>query len=129
MAEFLSPEWIAELDRVARGTPPVAALAHARLTIAHVVRVGARGEVRYAVTIDRGRLRVSADAPADADLTVITDVETARALHRGTANAQDALAAGTLKVRGDLHLVSGLDDALAQLDDVFAEVRSTTTGV
>ena len=56
-----------------------------------------------------------------------TDRETACALHHGDTNAQQALAAGRLKVHGDLAALGGRSDALAALGDVFGPVRARTS--
>ena len=97
------------------------------MTVQQVVQGAPNGEVRYYVTIDRGGVRVrpgSADSP---DLTLFADYDVARAINAGTANAQDALAVGRLKIKGRLEQLLGHEDAFAVLDDVFASVRSGTT--
>jgi hypothetical protein len=49
------------------------------------------------------------------------------ALARGEANAQHALASGRLRVRGALDALTSRSDALREVDDVFASVRTETT--
>jgi len=128
MAVFLSPEWVAELDTAARATDAATTPTDdLTLTVQQVVQGAPNGEVRYYVTIDRGGVRVrpgSADSP---DLTLFADYDVARAINAGTANAQDALAVGRLKIKGRLEQLLGHEDAFAVLDDVFASVRSGTT--
>ncbi|MBA2326488.1 MAG: SCP2 sterol-binding domain-containing protein [Actinobacteria bacterium] len=128
MAVFLSPEWVAELDAAARATDAATTRADdLTLTVQQVVQGAPNGEVRYYVTIDRDGVRVrpgSADAP---DLTLFAKYDVARAINAGTADAQDALAVGRLKIKGRLEQLLEHQDAFAALDDLFASVRNGTT--
>jgi hypothetical protein len=128
MAVFLSPEWIAELDAAAcatdAATTPTDDLT---LTVQQVVQGAPHGEVRYFVTIDREGLRFRSGTADSPDLTLFAEYDVARAINAGTANAQDALAVGRLKIKGRLELLIGHEGTFAALDDVFASVRSGTT--
>jgi hypothetical protein len=130
MAEFLSASWIAELDAAARAADRIV-VDDGTLVIEQVVRGMAAGEVRYQVRIGPGGARVVAGAgagfDADADLVLLTDHPTARALHEGRVRAQDALAAGLLKVQGRPEVLAKRADLLARLDAAFAPVRAGTT--
>lgn len=128
MVRFLSPEWIAALDAAAREATVPAAV---RLTIQQIVTDGddggGGGEVRYHLVLDEGRCRVvpgEADAP---DVTLLQTREVAAALSRGELNAQQALEAGSLKLRGDLGHLAKEGKALGAMEDVFAAVRAGTT--
>jgi putative sterol carrier protein len=124
MVRFLSPEWIAALDAAAR---EAAVPAQVRLTIQQLVTDDGGGEVRYHLVFDEGRCRV---VPGDAgapDVTLVQTRETAAALSRGELNAQQALAAGRLKLRGDLGHLAKEGKALAAMEDVFAAVRAETS--
>ena len=97
------------------------------LTVQQVVQGAPPGEVRYYVTIGRDGVRVrpgSADAP---DLTLFAEYDVARAINAGTANAQEALAVGRLKIKGRLEALVGHESAFAALDDIFTSVRGGTT--
>jgi putative sterol carrier protein len=128
MAEFLSPEWVDELDAAARASASLAARTQDLvLTVQQVVEHAPAGETRYYLAIDRTGVRVhpgSADSP---DLTLIADYDVARAINAGTANAQQALVTGRLKIKGQLAVLLGNEDVFAALDDVFAPVRGATT--
>lgn len=128
MAQFLSREWIEELDAAARSaSSPVADVGNRTIVIQQVVREAPGGEARYYLEIGPGGMRVrpgSAEAPA---LTLLTHYDMARALQTGRANAQEALLAGHLKIRGELELVAGREKLFVALDDVFASVRAGTT--
>lgn len=124
MPEFLSPEWIDALDAAARDAPPPAGLPRP-LVVDYVI--AGEDHAVYHVTVASTGVRVAAGPAPDADLAFVTDRPTAYALHTGAAGAQDAFAAGRLKVRGDLNVLIGARPALAALDDVFAGVRAGTS--
>ena len=102
MPRFLAPEWIAALDEAARAAAVPPGL---RLTIQQIVSADADGahggEVRYHLVVDGGRLRVHPGEAAGADVTFVQTRAVAGALSRGELNAQQALAAGRLKLRGE----------------------------
>ena len=99
MPGFLTPEWIAALDAAAR---EAAVPAGVRLTIQQIVTDGPGGEVRYHLAFDDGRLRVRPGGADAADVTLVQTRAVAAALSRGELNAQQALEAGRLKLRGDI---------------------------
>ena len=125
MAEFLSVAWIAELDAVARTVPPGDGPAE-RLVVQQEV-AGSRGVATYQFHVSADELRVLAGAPTAADVVLATDLATAVALGRGSVRAQDALAAGRLKVRGRPEALGASAGRLAQLDAALAPVRAVTT--
>jgi hypothetical protein len=128
VAQFLSREWIEELDAAARSASSrVADIGDRTIMIQQVVQEAPGGEARYYLEIGPGGMRVrpgSADAPV---LTFLTHYDMARALQTGEANAQEALLAGRLKIQGELELVAGRENTFAALDDVFATVRADMT--
>src|SRR4051794_37280947 len=128
MAPFLSPEWIAALDAAAR---EAAVPAGVRLTIQQIVTGdepqgdgGGGGEVRYHLVVDGGRLRVHPGEASAADVTLVQTRAVAAALSRGDLNAQQALEAGRLKLRGDIGRLAREGRALTAVEDVFAAVRA-----
>jgi putative sterol carrier protein len=125
MVRFLSPEWIAALDAAAG---EAAVPAGVRLTIQQIVTDdGGGGDVRYYLVVDGGRLRVHSGEAERADLTLVQTRAVAAALCRGELNAQQALEAGRLKLRGDIGHLAREGKALTALADVFAAVRVATT--
>jgi SCP-2 sterol transfer family len=132
MPRFLTPEWVAALDEAARdaAVPP-----ELRLTIQQIVTADAAGdaeggdgaEVRYHLVADGGRLRVHPGDATDPDVTLVQSRAVAAALSRGALNAQQALAAGRLKLRGDVGRLARDGRALTAVEDVFAAVRAQTT--
>lgn len=128
MPRFLTPEWIAALDAAAR---EAAVPAGVRLTIQQIVTGdeadGGGDDVRYHLVLDSGRLRVHPGDAAAADVTLVQSRGVAAALSRGELNAQQALEAGRLKLRGDIGHLAREGRALTAVQDVFAAVRATTT--
>jgi len=125
MAEFLSVAWITELDTAARALPPGDGPPE-RLVVEQQVG-GPRGVAIDQFHVSASEVRVVAGAPTGADVVLATDLATASALHQGTVRAQDALAAGRLKVRGRPDVLGACAPRLAQLDAALAEVRAGTT--
>jgi hypothetical protein len=123
MVQFLSPEWIAALDAAAREAVVPDGV---RLTIQQVVTGGRDGDVRYHLVLDAGRLQVRPGAAEAADVTLVQTRDVAAALSRGELNAQQALEAGRLKLRGDIGHLAREGRALSAMEDVFATVRADT---
>ncbi|HLT15676.1 MAG TPA: SCP2 sterol-binding domain-containing protein [Acidimicrobiales bacterium] len=123
MAEFLSDEWLDELEEAAvRATVP----STIRLTVQQVVDDGGV-ERAYALRIEGGRVHVLRGRVADADVTFTQDRATAAAIAQGHESAQAAFLAGRLRIGGDLHRYGDAAVALAEVGDVFAQLRATTT--
>jgi hypothetical protein len=128
VAEFLSPDWIADMDAAARQATVPAGVGN--LTVEQVVRdVPGQGEVRYHVRLSGGAVRVIAGPAGAPDVRVLADYETAVAMHRGVQSAQEALARGRAKLQGPIQGMRGREAALRALDDVFESVRAATTYV
>ena len=124
MVPFLTPEWIAALDAAAR---EAAVPAGVRLTIQQIVTDdGAGDDVLYHLVLDGGRLRVHPGEAAAADVTLVQTREVAAAFSRGELNAQQALEAGRLKLRGDIGHLAREGRALTAVADLFAAVRAVT---
>ncbi|HYU40377.1 MAG TPA: SCP2 sterol-binding domain-containing protein [Acidimicrobiia bacterium] len=127
MPEFLSADWIDALDAAAREATFPGAAGKVALTVEQVVRDGPDGEARYHLRLEAGHARVLPGSAEEPDLKLFTDYDIAVQLHRGEITAQDALAAGRLKVQGRFQRLREMSDALAALEDVFAPVRGITT--
>ena len=129
MAVFLSTEWLLELDRAARASDVLAKLGReAPLVVEQRVHGTPNGDVAYHVIIDERGARVADGRATAPDVTISTDFATASAMHHGETNAQQALTSGKLKVGGRIAQFVRRSDAFDALSDVFASVRSTTTG-
>ncbi len=132
MPEFLSDEWLAALDASARAMGPLPIVAP--FVLEQVVTstdrdaTGRGGdEVRYQLVFTADGLRVQPGDAEAADVSFATDRETAAGIARGETNAQRALAAGRLRVHGNVETLVAHAAALVALEDVFAGVRAGTT--
>lgn len=122
MAEFLTDQWLDELDVAAREAelPP-----ELRLVVQQVIPDGPDGiEVAYAVEVAGGTMAVRRGRIDHADVTFTQDLATARAIHGGELSAQAAFMEGRLRLGGDLRAVIERAGDLAAIDDVFATVRA-----
>lgn len=128
VAQYLSDEWLRDLDAALRASERVQALAPLVIEQA-VVRVPGRGEVRYRVWVDAEGAHAgpAVEAARSADIRLMTDYDTAVGIARGLENAQSALARGRFRVGGDIAALTRHQDALAALDDASAAVRAATT--
>ncbi len=133
MLSYLSPAWVAALDRAARSHPGLAdATRDVALVVEQRVTGGPHGDVSYHVVFDHGSVSVTPGPAAGAlagDAAVVRftlDHETARDIVRGIGSAQRAFMAGTLQVGGDLRVLLDHQLVLSSLDDVFASVRDQT---
>lgn len=127
MTEFLSAEWIDALDAAARASTLPESAADASLTVEQVVRAAPAGEVRYHLKLEHRRARIRHGRAEAPDLRLFADYDIAAQLQRGEISAQQALAAGKLKVQGRLQRLVQAGDALQALEDLFAPVRAVTT--
>lgn len=127
MAEFLSPAWVAELDTALRQSPLRADGPGSTLAYQLEAHDDAGGIRIHHIVIDPEGAR-AADGPAEhPDLVLVTDEETAFALHRNECNAQAAIASGRLRIRGDLEAFSRHATTIASLADLFSTLRAATT--
>jgi putative sterol carrier protein len=125
VARFLSDVWLDEFDAALRADSTLGeAFGASPITIAQEVvdDAGGRG---YLVVLDAAGGRIATDGSL-ADVTFISDRDTAGALARGELNAQRALTSGRLKVRGDVDRLGAAGAALSALGDVLAAVRAHT---
>jgi putative sterol carrier protein len=124
---FLTPEWLQLAADAAQAVPaPVDLVPGQRLVLAQEVHGTPAGTVRYQLELDAAGVRVSSAPDGGADVTFVCDYTTAAALAQGRTNAQAALMAGALQLRGDVERLSAARDALLALGDVFARVREAT---
>ncbi|MFO1538561.1 MAG: SCP2 sterol-binding domain-containing protein [Actinomycetota bacterium] len=112
--EFLGPDWVGALDAAVREAPDLADAADPPVVIEQRV-VTDDGEVAYHLVLGPGPARVRAGRAAVADLTMIATAEAARQLHAGDANAQQCLADGTLRLRGNPDVLTRRAAALARV--------------
>ena len=123
MVKFLTDEWISALDREARTQ-------RSEITEPFVIeyRVGLEEPELFVFQIRFGDGPVTFAAGGAATPTVVlsTDRDTAHGVATNTLSAQAAFMAGRLRLDGDTMALVRHHDALAQLDDIFATVRTVT---
>ena len=138
MPRYLSPEWVESFDAAlsaldlteavaAAGTGSLLA-ADGAFTVAQVVDGGPQDTVRTVLTIAEGHAHLALDpdgaASEAADVTMLLGYEDALAMAQGALEPADALAAGRVRVRGDLAALvaaqSVLQAASAMLGAAFA---------
>lgn len=138
MSPFLSDEWLRDLDRAARTVTPPAWPEGETLVVEQVVRpapvtghgadaqdtVATTREVRWLLVVSGAGVMIEPGGARAPDVTIITDPATAQSLAEGVSNAQQALATGRLRVRGDLTRLAAMHESLLALGDVFAAVRT-----
>ncbi len=124
MAEFLSDEWVGELDAAARS---VEGLQVADALVVETLVDGPGGDAGYQLRLGPDGASVAAPGTDSADVVFVTDLDTAWALHRATLRSQDAFARGLLKVRGRPELLAAHREVFARLERAFAPVRERTT--
>ena len=122
---YLSDDWLAAMDAAIKDHQGLAAAtSDTSLVIQNVITGGPGGQVAYAIRLDHGRGDINAGNEPAADVTFTTDIDTARAIHRGDESAQTAFMAGRLRIGGDARVLIANQHVLAELDDVFASVRA-----
>ncbi len=127
VAEFLTAVWVAELDARARGIGLDLSGTGAPVTVELRVHGAPDGEFVFQAVFGSGSSAFVAGSPSEPDLLVFVDYSFAARINSGDANAEEALAAGALKIRGDLGVLAGAAGALADLGDVFAALRPSPT--
>jgi putative sterol carrier protein len=125
VARFLSDDWLDELTRALAGS---AALAEAAVGVELTVQQVVTGDdgAAWWIRLSGGQVSTGAGHAGAADVTLTTDRVTAVALARGELAAQDAFAAGRLRVGGDITAIIRHGAALASIDDAVADVRDRT---
>jgi SCP-2 sterol transfer family len=146
MARYLSPEWVAAFDAAlgtldlsdaiaAAGASSLAA-ADGTFSVAQMVTgvPGADGsaeEVRVVLTVSDGRAHLELDPGhvRASSATIVLGYDDALAMARGELDPADALAAGRVRVRGDLAaLVAGQDVLAAASSRLGSDLVGLTDG-
>lgn len=127
MARFLTPAWIAELDRrVGADASLQRATDDVSLVIQQVVTGGPDGDVAYHVDLDHGAATVRSGTADRPDVTFRQDYATAVAIGSGELSAQAAFMVGKLIVGGDVGMLLTNQRAFDGVEDIFASVRAAT---
>ena len=147
MPRYLSPEWVQEFDAAVSdhvlGEPGDATGlvgSSGTFTVRQVVTGAPGGDVVLVLRVEEGRVRLAlgeptadgggagrADAGAGADVTVSLAYADAAALSAGDLPIGDALAAGRIRVRGDLSVLVDAQRLLARGRELIAGLADRTT--
>lgn len=134
MPAFLSPEWVAAFNAAVADVPvpdqgddaPLATR-NGAFTVAQVVRGGPAGEAGTTLAVAGGRVTMRSGADPDATVTVALSWDDAVAMATGTLSPTEALAAGRIRVRGDLGVLVAGQALLAALHPHLGALHAATT--
>ncbi len=122
MTRFLSPPWVeafnqalAEVTVAPPGPDAGLAVRDGRFSMCQVVTGGPDGDVEATLRVEEGRVTLSRGGCADAAVTIRLSWDDAVSMAAGALAPGEAIAAGRVRVRGDL---SVLAEAQAVLDAV-----------
>ncbi len=145
MPRYLSPEWVQEFDAAVSdhvlgepGDTTGLVGSSGTFTVRQVVTGAPGGDVVLVLRVEEGRLRLALDDPAaagdgapdadaGADVTVSLAYADAAALSAGDLPIGDALAAGRIRVRGDLSVLVDAQRLLARGRELVAGLADRTT--
>jgi putative sterol carrier protein len=138
MARYLSPEWVQAFNAALSGIDLSAAITDAgtgsltasdgSFAVAQVVTDGPDGPARTVLTVQEGHATFESDPEENlpSNVTIVLGYDDALAIARGELEPADALAAGRVRVRGELAvLVAGQSvfaAAAAQLGPTLADL-------
>ena len=123
MAEFLTAEWLDQLDQLAQASADLAGATSERLVIEQRVLRADGDTVVYHLVLGAGPARVHSGAAERADLTLVATEAVALGIHEGSTNAQSCLSDGTLRLRGNPEILARHAAVLDRIGDVFADAR------
>lgn len=128
MPRFLSSEWIAQAHIAAQASMKLReSTANVEITIQQNVTGTPEGDVHYFIRVDHGKVEILEGIDENATVSFTQDWPTGVAMSNGTLSAQDAFTEGRLRLGGDIQAMVNVQDAFSDLDDVFVELRLTTT--
>jgi hypothetical protein len=128
VAEFLSPEWIAALaDAASAQCTASPGKATDAVVIQQIVDQPSTTAVAYHLIVAPGWIEVRSGMADQPTVTFRSDRQTAASVSQGDQSAQAAFMTGRIRVTGDVQLLAGRQQLAAELDDLFASVRASTT--
>lgn len=121
MLRYLSDEWLAEADAALAGLAPLPG----PLTVGFVVTDGPDGDRSYRISLGPQHVRLWSGRD-DAPVALVQTWATARAIAQGERSAQRAFLDGDIRIEGDVTALLGQQQALAGIEDRWADLRSRT---
>jgi putative sterol carrier protein len=121
---FLSPEWAAAVKAELNTSDQFTSAAASHTATIQQIITTPEGETHYWIKIADGRIDLGVgdvDAP---DATITQSYDTAVALAKSELSAVTAFMTGKLKIAGNMGLLLGLQNALAQLPVAMATIET-----
>jgi putative sterol carrier protein len=123
VVQFLTDEWISALDHAASAQrSPLSET----FVVEYRVQLENDGLFVYQVRFDDDAIAVTTGADSTPTIVLSTDRATALGVATNTVSAQAAFMAGQLRLDGDTMALVRNHEALANLEAIFAGVRSAT---
>jgi len=133
VARFLSGAWVEDFNRAlsdvevpAPASDAALAARDGRFSMCQIVSDGPDGDVRATLRVADGRVRMTLDDGDDADVAISLSWDDAVAMGTGSLAATDAIAAGRVRVRGDLAVLAEAQAVLAAVSPQLAALRAST---
>jgi hypothetical protein len=130
---FLGPAWVeafndALADVVITPPGPEAGLAvrDGRFSMGQVVTGGPEGDVRTTLRVLEGRVTMTGADEGDAEVTIRLTWADAVAMAAGELSPGEAIAAGRVRVRGDLSVLAEAQAVLAAVQPHLEKLRDLT---
>ncbi len=120
MPAFLTPEWVEAANAAMAGTTATSvpgtsprAGPQGTFSVCQLVRGGPRGDVATTLRVEGASVRMELGEDPAATVTVSMAWDDALQMARGTLSPAAALAAGKIRVRGDLGVLAASQEVLA----------------
>ena len=133
MTRFLSPEWVdafnqALVDVVVAPPGDEAGLAvrDGRFTMGQVVTGGPDGDTETTLEVREGKVTMTTGGSGDAAVTIRLSWADALSMAVGELAPAEAIAAGRVRVRGDLSVLAEAQMVLAAVAPHLQELRART---
>ena len=121
--KFLSEEWAQELEQRLNANPAFTqAIGSQSVEIQQVITGHAEGTTHYWLRLENGRVELGVGTLERPDATITQDYDSAVALARSELNPVTAFMTGRIKIAGNMMVLLGLQNALAVLPGVMAEM-------
>jgi hypothetical protein len=133
VARFLSQEWVeafneavADVELAAPGPGAGLAVRDGSFSMGQVVTGGPGGDVRTTLRVEAGRVAIASGEAGDAEVTIRLTWPDAVAMAAGELAPGEAIAAGRVRVRGDLSVLAEAQAVLVAVQPHLQELRSRT---
>ncbi len=133
MIRFLSPQWItafnealAEVSIAPPGPDAGLAVRDGRFTMGQVVTGGPDGDVGVTLRVVEGRVTMTEGEASDAAVTIRLTWADALSMAAGELAPAEAIAAGRVRVRGDLSVLAEAQAVLGAVQEQLQKLRDVT---